>query len=327
MTGLYDGFKRKIDYMRISVTDRCNLRCFYCNTRNIPHLEHGDIMRYEEIQKVVQAAAVLGVKSVRITGGEPLVRPHLPALIELISEVEGIDDISLTTNGILLERFAPILKGAGLSRVNVSLDTLIPERFKEITGSPKLKEVLKGIEAADKAGLGPIKINTVIIKGCNDGEIENFAEATVKCGWNVRFIEHMPLTESEQDGKNVITVQEIKDQIESSFGRLEACGTIYGNGPAKYYKLPGANGTLGFISPMSECFCETCNRFRLTSDGHLRPCLLADDEIDIKTPIRNGATQEELQDIIKKVLCNKPEKHELEAQGFDFKKKMWQIGG
>jgi cyclic pyranopterin phosphate synthase len=327
MSGLLDTFHRRIDYMRISVTDRCDLRCIYCTERSVPRLSHYDILHYEEILRVVQAAARLGVKSLRLTGGEPLIRPNLSTLVELLVPVEGIDDISLTTNGTLLSRYAAELKKAGLKRVNISLDTFRADRYKYITGSDKLKDVLSGIEAAKKAQLTPVKINVVVMKGVNDDELLDFARMSINEGWYVRFIEEMPLVAPEIGGNKLVAVQEMMDTIQESLGQLEPCLTTSGKGPAKYYRLPHAEGTIGFIGPVTDCFCATCNRFRLTADGGLRPCLLEDDEIDIKGPLRDGATIDELEDLMRQAAALKRERHRLSRDFVPGQRQMWQIGG
>ncbi len=327
MSGFLDTYHRRIDYMRISITDRCDLSCVYCTEQAVPCLAHEEILRYEEIQRIVQAAARLGVKGLRITGGEPLVKSNISKLIELLVQVEGIDDITLTTNGTLLGKYAEELKAAGLKRVNISLDTFKADIFKEITGSDKLKDVLDGIEAAEKAGLTPVKINTVVVKGINDGEILDFARMTASEGWNVRFIEMMPLVNPGNKGNKMVSVREIMAAIEGSLGELEPCLTTSGRGPAKYYKLPDAEGTIGFIGPVTECFCATCNRFRITADGRLRPCLLEDDEIDIKGPLRNGAGIDELEELMKQAAALKRKKHRLNETYTHGQRQMWQIGG
>jgi len=327
LSGFLDTYHRRIDYMRISITDRCDLSCVYCTEQAVPCLPHEEILRYEEIQRIVQAAARLGVKGLRITGGEPLVKSNISKLIELLVQVEGIDDITLTTNGTLLGRYAEELKAAGLKRVNISLDTFKADRFKEITGSDKLKDVLDGIEAAEKAGLTPVKINTVVVRGINDDEILDFAKMSVSEGWNVRFIEMMPLVNPGNKGNKMVSVREIMETIEGSLGELEQCLTTSGRGPAKYYKLPDAEGTIGFIGPVTECFCATCNRFRITADGRLRPCLLEDDEIDIKGPLRNGAGIDELEELMKQAAVLKREKHRLNETYTHGQRQMWQIGG
>ena len=327
MTGLFDSFHRRINYMRISVTDRCNLRCTYCTVKLVPHLSHDDILRYEEIQRVVQAAAGLGIRSIRLTGGEPLVRPGLPTLVEFLSQVEGIDDISLTTNATFLNKYAAGLKAAGLKRVNISLDTFKPDRFRRITGSDGLEDVLAGIEAARKAGLHPVKINMVVLGGINDDELLDFARMSVSDGWHVRFIEYMPLVTPGAEVGQLVAVRDMMETIQRAIGQLEPCLVASGNGPAKYYRLPGAKGTTGFIGPMTDCFCSHCNRLRLTADGRLRPCLLDDNEVDIKGPLRSGASIEELKRLMQEAAALKKEQHHL-TKGFILgKRQMWQIGG
>ena len=327
MAGLIDSFHRQIDYIRVSVTDRCNLRCIYCTAKLVPHLTHDDILRYEEIHRVVQAAAGLGVKKIRLTGGEPLVRPELNKLVELLSQVEGIDEISLTTNAILLGKYAAQLKAAGLKRVNISLDTFKVDKFRYITSQDKLKDVLGGIEAARNAGLNPVKINMVVIKGVNDDELLDFARASVSDGWHVRFIEEMPLVTSRIEENKLVAVQEMMATIQESLGQLEPCWPTSGNGPAKYYQLSGASGTIGFIGPVTDCFCSQCNRFRLTADGRLRPCLLEDSEVDLKGPLRRGASTQELEGLMRQAAALKRERHRLSKDFVPGKRQMWQIGG
>ena len=325
MTGPVDSFGRSIDYLRISVTDRCNLRCIYCMPpEGVPHISHSEILSYEEIRAVVQAAAQLGIGRIRLTGGEPLVRADFPELANMLSRIEGIMGLSLTTNGALLKDYAHVLKQAGLSRVNVSLDTLKSDRFQYITRLGGLEDVFAGIEAAREAGLSPIKINTVIMRGINDDEILDFSRLTYKEGWHVRFIELMPFKGVAQPVPSVEVQQHV-----GSLGRLEPCMSITGNGPAKYYRLAGAKGTIGFISPLTEIsFCSRCNRMRLTPDGKLRPCLLGDDEIDLRTPLRNNASIEELKRRILKAVASKPEHHHLrETNDRSVERTMSQIGG
>ncbi len=327
MTGLLDKYHRRIDYMRISVTDRCNLCCIYCTERDMPHLTHEDVLRYEEIEKIVQAAAAMGVKSLRLTGGEPLVRPNLGKLVKMLTNIEGIDDISLTTNGTMLAGCARELKEAGLMRVNISLDTFKPEKFKQISGADKLKDVFEGIEAAKKAGLMPVKINTVVMRGINDDELLDFADKTKEDDWHIRFIEKMPLVASEPGNNDMVSIEEMMAIIQKEYGKLEPCMSKSGKGPAKYYRLPGAKGTLGFIGPVTDCFCATCNRFRLTADGRLRPCLLEEDEVDIKGPLRAGASIEELAKLMQQTAELKRERHRIGKDFVSGKRKMWQIGG
>ncbi len=327
MTGLFDSHKRRIDYIRVSVTDRCNLKCSYCSDGSVPHLPRPEILSYEEIQQVVQAAAALGIRRVRLTGGEPLLRPNISHLVGLLSDIEGIDDISLTTNGTLLGRYAAQLAGAGLRRVNVSLDTLKADRFQAISGSDRLAEVIGGITLAQSVGLQPVKINMVVLGGTNDDEILNLARMSLDPGWHVRFIEYMPLNEPAVDSSQWISVAEMMKRIERTLGKLEPGKVATGAGPARYYRLPGARGTLGFISPMTDCFCSECNRLRLTANSRLRPCLVADDEVDLKGPIRNGAGFEELKRLIAQAADRKPKRHNLTKRQNNSKRPMRQIGG
>ncbi len=312
-TGLFDSWQRQINYLRISVTDRCNLNCIYCSVGEILPLRHEDILSYEEIEKVVRAAAEMGINKVRLTGGEPLVRPDFCKLIRIIARIDGIDDISLTSNGILLGRYAEELKEAGLKRVNISLDTLKRERFKKITGRDKLKEVLAGIEAAHKAGLEPVKINMVVLQGINDDEVVDFARKSIDEGWHVRYIEFMPIGTPNGEVSGMVATQEIKERIRV-LGKLEPYAGPEGNGPARYYRFPDARGTVGFITPMTEHFCHTCNRLRMTSDGNLRPCLLAEDEVNIKEALRNGVSTNGLKRLIQQAVNMKRKEHNLDGK-------------
>jgi GTP 3',8-cyclase len=325
MTGVRDSFGRTINYLRVSVTDRCNLRCLYCMPpEGVPRIPHSDILSYEEIQTLVHAGAELGIDKIRLTGGEPLVRAELPELIKMLSQIEGIRELSLTTNGTLLKNYAAELKQAGLSRVNVSLDTLKTDRFQHITRLGRLKDVLEGIEAAKEAGFKPVKINTVVMRGINDDEILNFARMTRDAGWHVRFIELMPFKGVAEFVPSV----ELRQHI-SLLGGLEPCAPMTGNGPARYYRLAGAKGTIGFISPLSELsFCSRCNRIRLTPDGKLRPCLLGEDEIDLRMSLRSNASVEGLKRLMLQAVASKRERHHLEGSNVTvMKRKMSQIGG
>jgi cyclic pyranopterin phosphate synthase len=320
-----DSFGRSINYLRISVTDRCNLRCIYCMPpEGVPHISHDEILSYEEIRAVVQAAAELGIRKIRLTGGEPLVRTELPKLVRMLSQIEAIEELSLTTNGTFLKKYAMKLKQAGLSRVNVSLDTLKTDKFRSITRLGELKTVLEGIEAAKEAGFDPVKINTVVMRGINDDEILDFARTTYEDGWHVRFIELMPFKGVAQPVPSV----ELQRHI-SSLGRLEPCVSITGNGPANYYRFAGAKGTIGFISPLTEIsFCSRCNRMRLTPDGKLRPCLLGEDEIYLKSPLRNNVPMDKLKSLILQAVGSKPERHHLkDTNDRPVERKMSQIGG
>ena len=325
MTGLSDSFQRPINYLRISVTDRCNLRCIYCMPPQGVRLSpRSEILHYEEIQAVAQAAAALDINKVRLTGGEPLVRSRLSHLVEILSQIEGIDDIALTTNGMLLRQYAAPLRQAGLRRVNVSLDTLKREKFHRITRHDKLGDVLDGINAAKEAGLDPVKVNMVVIRGINDDEVLDFARLTIEQEWHVRFIEPMPFGIGE--GISFVPTGEIQERL-LSLGSLEPCLPSQGNGPAKYFRFEGTQGTVGFISPLSEHFCFNCNRLRLTVDGKLRPCLLSDEEVDLKIPLRRGASPDELKGLIQQAVAQKPERHHLSEGVLPKGRAMCQVGG
>lgn len=324
-----DSFARPINYLRISVTDRCNLRCVYCMPlQGIKLRSHDEILTFEEIARVVEAAAAIGIAKIRLTGGEPLVRLGLPDLIRMIAAVPGIDDISMTTNGTLLARHADALAAAGLHRVNVSLDTLRPEQFRQITRRGTLSEVWDGIAAAQRAGLKPIKLNAVVIRGMNEDQVTDFAQMTRESPWHIRFIEMMPLgANAAWAGDGYVPLTEVRARIEATFGPLEQVGGPAGNGPALYYRIPGAPGTLGFITPVSEHFCFSCNRLRLTADGKLRPCLLSDVEIDLRTPLRAGATQAEIADLLRGGIMRKPLNHHLAQGQVPLERVMAEIGG
>ncbi len=322
MAGLCDSFQRGISYLRISVTDRCNLRCVYCMPpEGIPLVSHGDILSFEEILLVVRASVEMGIDKIRITGGEPLARKGIADLIHMISPVKGVKDISMTTNGTMLARYAEDLVHAGLHRINISLDTLKYDRFKQITRTGELQDTLKGIEAARKAGLNPVKINMVPMQGVNDDEIVDFARMTIEPGWHVRFIELMPLNRTS----DFVPSHVLRKKIEA-LGKLEPFHGITGNGAARYFRLPGAKGTIGFISPVSEPFCKDCNRLRLSSTGMLFPCLFSDNGVDIKTAIRNNAGLEEVKQLITAAIAAKPQNHSFVA-GASEKTKMSRIGG
>jgi len=328
MTGLSDSFQRPINYLRISVTDRCNLRCVYCMPPSgIHQMSHQDILTYEEIYTVARAAAELGISKVRITGGEPLVRSGLPELIRMLAQIDAIDDISLTTNGTLLGGYAAELKQAGLRRVNVSLDTLKPDRFKRITrGSSNLSNVLEGSAIARSVGLNPVKLNMVVMAGINDDELLDFGAKTISDGWHVRFIELMPVAEGGTTASRFVPVSDMKKRLKQ-LGELEPCLPDIGNGPAKYFRFPHTRGTIGFITPVSEHFCFCCNRLRLTADGKLRPCLLAKDEIDLRQPLRSGISLSGLKQLIEETAARKPRRHQL-AEGYVLEDRPFsQVGG
>ena len=309
---LADTFNRPITYLRISVTDRCNLRCVYCMPEaGLPWIPKAEILTYEEIERIVAAGAAVGVRSVRLTGGEPLVRRDLPMLVERLHAIPGIDDISLSTNGLLLEEMLEPLVAAGLRRVNVSLDTLREDRFLALARRPGLDRVLAGIDAALAAGLTPLKLNCVVMRGANDDELEGFAELTRTREIFVRFIEIMPVAE------NLDLQRDAYVSADEILARLGAAGTLQpvdgpgGNGPARYFAFPGARGAVGVISPLSHDYCERCNRVRLTADGRLRLCLFGNQEIDLRSAVRAGATREELAALLGGAMLIKPERHHL----------------
>jgi GTP 3',8-cyclase len=326
MAEIYDSWHRQINYLRVSITDFCNLNCVYCSEKPVPRLPMSDILSYEEISRIIAIAAPLGINKVRFTGGEPLLRPQFSNLVRMTAQIPGIDDIAATTNGTLLKKLAAELKEAGLHRVNVSLDTLRPERFKEITRIGAFDEVIAGIAEAKRVGLNPVKVNMVVMRGRNDDEIVDFARKTITEGWNVRYIEDMPFGNEANSAAKVVSAHEIQERIQV-LGRLEPYKPKKGNGPARYLRFVGSAGTVGFISPLTEHFCQTCNRLRLTADGHLRPCLLDDDEIDIKSAMRNGASDDDVRDIIKQAVHGKRERHHLNEGQRAPEKPMRQIGG
>lgn len=312
----FDAYDRPIQYLRVSVTDRCNLRCVYCMPEEgVAKFSHQDVLRNEEIVRIVRIAVETGFVHIRLTGGEPLVRKGIVELVEELARIPGLDDLSMTTNGILLRQYAEPLARAGLRRINLSLDTLRPERFRQITRWGDLEDVLAGREAALAAGLRPVKVNMVVVRGMNDDEVVDMARMTLQPDWHVRFIEVMPLGAGVHWwGDGVISSAEIRARIEEALGPLTPVPGEVGIGPARYYQLPGAAGTVGFISAITEHFCRFCNRLRLTSDGRLLPCLLSSATIDLRTPLRNGATDEELRALFLQAVIAKPRGHAL-AEG------------
>lgn len=320
-----------IDTLRVSVTDRCNLRCIYCMPPDgISACSHEDILRFEEIERVVRAAVASGVKKVRLTGGEPLIRKNITQLVGMLSNIDGLQDLAMTTNGILLPQFAEPLKRAGLKRVTISIDSLDPKIFFQIARDSKLEETLEGIEAARKAGLLPIKINVVALRGLNENEVVDFARLAIGEDLEVRFIELMPFNGkndapcSNRSEKGFVSVEELKRRIEEALGPLEA-DIKHSGGPARLFKLPGGIGRVGFISPVSAPFCANCTRMRLTADGKLRMCLFSSDEIDVRGPLRAGADDRKIREIFDEAARKKPRR---ETPPFDENKKwMVEIGG
>lgn len=305
--------------MRISVTDRCNLRCTYCMPETgVQNIGHEQILGFEDIEKVVRAACNLGFDKFRLTGGEPLVRRGILSLVEKIAAVPGVKDLAMTTNGVLLAEMAAQLKSAGLNRINISVDTLDPEKFKTITRGGELSDVLAGIEAAEEAGLTPIRINAVAMRGFNDDEILKFAKLTDNHPYDIRFIELMPIGNADSRG-SYISTGEIAEM-------LHGYEPIYDkSGVAEYYKKSGAQGRIGLISPLSNHFCGDCNKVRLTPDGKLKPCLHSDREIDIKPALASG--EDALMDLLSEVVAGKEERHYINDGAAPIKRDMNKIGG
>ena len=330
MENLKDNFGRTINYLRISVTDRCNLRCMYCMpTSGILHKEPASILSFEEITRIARVSASLGIKKIRVTGGEPLVRRDIVSLIRSLREIQELDEIALTTNAVLLKPYAPLLKEAGLGRINISLDSLDAQKFNRITCGGNLDDVLKGIEEAMVSGFSVIKINAVLMRGINTDEIIDFAEMTRTSPIQVRFIEYMPTDFTYHSYRELyFSINEAKD-IMCRLGKLipaenNAVTT------ASVFTISGFRGTIGFISALSEPFCSSCNKLRLTADGFLRSCLHSSTAINLKQPIRDGANDEKLAGLIRRSVALKPAKHNLweKPLGSDTENfSMCQIGG
>lgn len=382
---LIDSYNRVIDYLRISVTDRCNFRCVYCMPEEgAPVSPKEEILTYEEIERLARIAVELGMTKIRLTGGEPLVRKDIELLVGKIGALPGLRDLSMTTNGYLLARYASAFARDGLKRVNISLDTLQSERFARIARRGNLDEVLAGIEASLAAGLSPIKLNCVVMRGWNDDEVVDFARLTLEQPFDVRFIELMPINWSKGDDSGAgegmsrffalsasaeyrandrvklyageegesfralfrsptdteirgqlnsgemrrafVSTEETRQRIEAALGCLEPAEVVT-NGPARSYRLGGAKGTIGFISQITNDVCERCNRLRLTADGQLRPCLMADGEVDLRTPMRSGASDAEIAELFRLTVRHKPKEHRLEDGKMPTNRNMSQIGG
>ena len=327
---LTDTFGRTINYLRISVTDRCNLRCVYCLPGEGVHWQaKEDQLTAEEIVRVTTSMAQAGLTRVRLTGGEPLVRADIVEIVARLAAIPGIQEVSLTTNAMLLEKLAQPLADAGLTRVNISLDTLDPDKFSRITRGGVIDRVWRGIAAAESAHLGPIKLNTVVVNGLNSDEISVLARLSIENPWHIRFIELMPVGNQQDWGAGFpmtsdryISVQEMQARL--SFYHLEPVESPVGNGPARTFRIPGALGTVGFISPLGEHFCQNCNRLRLTADGFLRPCLLLDGEINVREALR---TNQPVLGLIQQAVNAKPKGHELFMEHYPESRRMAQIGG
>lgn len=381
---LMDSYNRTIDYLRVSVTDRCNFRCVYCMPEEgAPVSPKSCILSFEEIERLVRIAVDLGMTKIRLTGGEPLVRKDIDQLVARIGAIPGLRDLSMTTNGSVLARHAANFAHSGLNRINISLDTLRPDRFARIARRGNLDSVLEGIAAAQEAGLKPLKINCVVMRDWNDDEVVDFARLTLTQPFDVRFIELMPINWSQGDDGGVgmesffalsaplpeyrrdsnvtlyahpelgtlektfqlnrnavvgqldatqmrrafVATQEMQRHIEADLGELQPADDVQVNGPARSYRLAGAKGTLGFISQITNDMCLTCNRLRMTADGQLRPCLMADGEVDLRTPLREGATDGEIADLFRRTVLHKPREHRLEDGMAPVHRNMSQLGG
>jgi len=324
---MQDRFSREINYLRISVTDRCNFRCFYClPPGGIAPLPSSEILSYEEILEIVKASIRLGITKFRITGGEPLVRKDIIFLLQEMTDLSGMENVSLTTNGYFLDEFAKSLSGIGLHSINIGLNSFNKDNFETITGIDGLKKVRHGIQHLLELGFGNLKINTVLLKGYNEEEISDFAQLTLEHPIVIRFIEYMPCGNWETNLDSIIKGDEIIKQITENVGELIKIEDKLGSGPAQYYRLPNARGRIGFIMPVSQPFCADCNRLRLTADGHLKSCLLSDEEIDLKTILRETGKElsrvKELGEVIKKAVLMKPFSHSRKRNGI-----MSRIGG
>lgn len=321
-----DGFGRSIEYLRISVTDKCNFRCLYCMpVEGLEWLPKAEILSYEEIAGIVAQLAPSGLSRLRITGGEPTIRPDLHVLIAKLRAISGIRDISLSTNGVRLVELAQTFRDAGLDRVNMSVDSLRPDRIATISRRTTLFNPLLAAAAAERAGLSPVKINVVVMRGINDDEIVDFARLTLEHPWHVRFIELMPVGEMRDvTWDHVVPSSELLERAASVGPLVPADDAPRGNGPAEYYWFPGAPGTIGVITPMTHTYCEKCNRVRLTADGRLRTCLFGEHEVNLRDPFRAGA---DIMPIFRQALADKPREHELLQLRTGGLRALSQVGG
>ncbi len=323
-----DRFGRNIHYLRISLTDHCNLRCVYCMTEDMTFHPNADLMQDDEILLFTRLFAGFGFDKIRLTGGEPTVRANVMEIVRGIASTPGIRSVSMTTNGVLLKKLAKPLADAGLQRVNVSIDTLNPEKFKRLTRWGKLEDVWEGILAAERAGLAPVKLNAVAVKGYNEEDLIDLAALTIDRPWQMRFIEMMPFAGATDVQINqVVTMAQIKQNIESEFGPLEVSNNGELDGEAQVFHIPGAKGDVGFISSVTQPFCSSCSRARLTADGKLRLCLLREKEVDLLTPLRAGATPEEMRRLILDGIWEKPWGHGLADGLIPLNRVMSEIGG
>ncbi|UCD42343.1 MAG: GTP 3',8-cyclase MoaA [Chloroflexota bacterium] len=323
-----DKFGRSISYLRISLTDHCNLRCVYCMPEDMTFRPNADLMQDDEVLFFTNLFASLGFHKMRLTGGEPTVRANIVELVQGISSTPGVRSLSMTTNGVMLKKLAASLAAAGLKRVNISLDTLDPEKFRRLTRWGNLEDVWMGLQAAEDAGLAPIKINAVVVRGYNERDVLEIAKLTLEHPWQVRFIEMMPFAgATELQVNQVVDWEEMHRRIERALGTLEIVDNGKLDGEARLFHLPGAVGDIGFISSVTKPFCATCNRARLTADGRLRLCLLREKEVDLLTPLRKGASAEDLRAMILDGIWHKPWGHGLEQGIIPLNRVMSEIGG
>lgn len=323
---LIDPFGRRIEYVRLSLTDKCNLRCFYCMPKGFKDFEQAENwLTFDEIERVIKAFTELGVARVRLTGGEPLVRKNVAQLSQRLTSLPGLEDMSLSTNATLLGDQAQALHQAGISRINVSLDSLKPKRFKEITGG-ELQPVLDGLMAAKQAGFSPIKINMVAMKGINDDEFEDMVEFCLRHDFTLRFIETMPMGATGEDATDhYIDLQTVKQKLSKSFELIP--GVMPGGGPARYVQIKNTDLRIGFITPISQHFCESCNRVRLSTDGTLYLCLGQDDKLELRPLLRAGISDDELKNVLIQAIALKPEKHEFKEKPEQVVRLMSMTGG
>lgn len=312
-----DHYQRPVDYLRVSVTDRCNLRCLYCTPPEGPlKLPHQEILSYEELLRLVRLALGMGISKVRITGGEPLVRKGVIDFCRWVSALSDLQSLSITTNGVLLEHYAEALYDAGVHRINISLDTLHRRKYEHITRCDVFDRVWRGITAAERAGFYPLKLNVVVMRGINEDDVDDLARLTIHRPYHVRFIEFMPMNGDDSwMSRCYVSADEILARLDA-LAPLQEVSPEHTNGPARHFRWSGAAGVIGLISPISHHFCPTCNRIRLTADGKLRNCLFSDQEVEIKEPLRRGASDTELSRLMAESIANKPEKHAIQPDLF-----------
>ena len=323
---MIDQFGRSIEYLRISVTDRCNFRCKYCMPlEGLPWLPKAEILRYEEIAEIVRQLAPLGLKRIRLTGGEPTIRPQLATLVRMLREIPGVEDISLSTNGVKLPELAAELRDAGLDRVNISADSMRADRVVAIARRDLGFDIVRSALAAEQAGLAPIKINVVVMRGINDDEVADFAALTASHPWHVRFIELMPVGDlRELTWDHVVPSDEVLARARTIGELVPDAGPARGNGPAVYWRFRDAPGSIGVITPMTHTYCDSCNRVRLTADGRLRTCLFGDHEVLLRDALRAG---QPLESLFRQALAEKPKAHDLLQMRVGGLRALSEVGG